>query len=131
MNGIVGIGIDIEEIARFDALIASWGGRFERKIFTEREVAYCCDKTRPAQHFAARFAAKEAFAKAIGTGWSGRFNWKDVEVHNDAVGKPSFKLHGGLLDRFGRMNIHVSLTHSASYVAAMVIIEHLDKHSVI
>ncbi len=123
MSDILGIGIDIEEIARFDTLIGAWGGRFEVKVFTEKEIRYCRDKILPAQHFAARFAAKEAFSKAIGTGWRGQFSWKDVEVWNDESGKPSFTLHNSLLEQFGTMNFHLSLSHSAAYVAAMVVVQ--------
>ncbi len=120
---VVGIGIDIEEISRFAGLIGEWSGRFETKVFTENEIGYCRGKIIPAQHFAARFAAKEAFSKAIGTGWRGQFSWKDVEVRNDEAGKPSFILHRSLKEQFGQMNIHLSLSHSTSYVAAMVVME--------
>lgn len=123
MSRVTGIGIDLEEIPRFAELLDQWHGRFERKLFTEAEIAYCRGKTLPAQHFAARFAAKEAFAKAIGTGWSGHFSWKDVEVCNDEAGKPSFVLHNSLRERFGAMNIHLSLSHSTSHVTAMVVIQ--------
>jgi holo-[acyl-carrier protein] synthase len=124
MSAVLGIGIDIEEIARFEQLTAEWGLRFENKVYTEREIRYCNGKIRPAQHFAARFAAKEAFSKAIGTGWTGAFRWTDVEIRNDEAGKPSFLLHNSLAERFGGLNIHLSLSHSGAYVAAMVVIQH-------
>lgn len=123
MSAIFGIGIDIEEIARFAQLTEQWGLRFERRIFTEEEIRYCNGKILPAQHYAARFAAKEAFSKAIGTGWTGAFRWTDVEVRNDTSGKPSFVLHNGLSEQFGRLGIHLSLSHSGAYVAAMVVIQ--------
>ncbi|MCZ7555558.1 MAG: holo-ACP synthase [Bacteroidia bacterium] len=123
MSDILGIGVDIEEIVRFEGLLGDWGGRFEKKVFTEDEIAYCRGKLIPAQHFAARFAAKEAFSKAIGTGWRGQFSWKDVEVCNDDNGKPSFRLHNSLADQFGQFNIHLSLSHSTAYVTAMVVVE--------
>jgi holo-[acyl-carrier protein] synthase len=126
MSNIVGIGIDIEEINRFQGLIGEWGGRFETKVYTDSEIDYCRNKTLPMQHFAARFAAKEAFSKAIGTGWRGRFSWKDVEVRNDRNGKPSFALHGPLMKEFGTFHIHLSLSHSAAYVAAMVVIQRAE-----
>lgn len=124
MSAVLGIGIDIEEIARFEQLTAEWGLRFENKVYTEREIRYCNGKIKPAQHFAARFAAKEAFSKAIGTGWTGAFRWTDVEIRNDEAGKPSFLLHNSLAERFGGLNIHLSLSHSGAYVAAMVVIQH-------
>ncbi|MDX9757951.1 MAG: holo-ACP synthase [Bacteroidota bacterium] len=126
MNGIVGIGVDIEEIARFEGLLGQWGRRFEHRIFSEPEIRYCNAKIRPAQHFAARFAAKEAFSKAIGTGWTGAFRWTDVEVRNDEAGKPAFVLHNGLARQCSRWNIHLSLSHSGAYVAAMVVIQDTD-----
>lgn len=123
MSTIFGIGIDIEEISRFEQLTEEWGLRFENKLYTEREIRYCNGKIKPPQHFAARFAAKEAFSKAIGTGWTGAFRWTDVEVRNDEAGKPSFLLHNSLDRKFGGMNIHLSLSHSGAYVAAMVVIQ--------
>ena len=126
MSGVYGIGVDIEEIARFEELTGTWGRRFESKLYSDVEIAYCEQKTRPAQHFAARFAAKEAFAKAIGTGWTGAFRWTDVEVRNDAAGKPELLLHNTLAEQFGGMRIHLSLSHSGAYVTAMVVMEHSD-----
>jgi holo-[acyl-carrier protein] synthase len=102
MSAIIGIGIDIEEIGRFESLTDDWGPRFQKKVYTDAEISYCAGKTRPPQHFAARFAAKEAFSKAIGTGWRDGFRWTDVEVRNDGSGKPSFLLHGSLGREFGR-----------------------------
>ncbi|MCB2204297.1 holo-ACP synthase [bacterium] len=121
-----GIGVDIEEIRRFEELTGKWGRRFEEKVFTAEEIAYCEGKTLPPQHFAARFAAKEAFAKAIGTGWTGAFRWSDVEVRNDELGKPELLLHNSLQERFGTMRLHLSLSHGGSYVTAMVVIEDSD-----
>jgi holo-[acyl-carrier protein] synthase len=126
MSAVYGIGIDIEEIARFETLTERWGLRFEKKLFTNEEIQYCSGKIRPPQHFAARFAAKEAFSKAIGTGWTGAFRWTDVEVRNDEAGKPSFVLYNTLSEKFGGMNIHLTLSHSGAYVTAMVVIQSID-----
>lgn len=123
MSAIIGIGIDIEEIGRFESLTEEWGPRFQKKIYTDAEINYCAGKTRPPQHFAARFAAKEAFSKAIGTGWRNNFRWTDVEIRNDGAGKPSFFLHGTIGEEFGHYGIHLSLSHSNTYVAAMVVIQ--------
>jgi len=127
MSPVFGIGIDIEEIQRFEDLTGQWGRRFEQRLFTENEIEYCRQKARPSQHFAARFAAKEAFAKAIGTGWTGAFRWKDVEVRNDANGRPLLILHDTLRSRFGHLDIHVSLSHSNAYVTAMVVMADRDE----
>lgn len=120
---IQGIGIDIEEIGRIEELIQNWGERFTTKVFTDTERAYCLAKPRPAQHFAARFAAKEAFAKALGTGWGQGFRWKDVEISNDTHGKPCILPHNLLKSRVGNCTVSVSISHSRSFVAAVAVIE--------
>ena len=79
---IQGVGVDVVELGRIKEMIAAQGDAFVNKIFTESEIAYCKSKPSPEQHFAARFAAKEAVSKAVQTGWSGIFRWKDVEVQN-------------------------------------------------
>ncbi|PLX27571.1 MAG: holo-[acyl-carrier-protein] synthase [Ignavibacteria bacterium] len=123
MSSVYGIGVDIEEVQRFEELTGKWGTRFEERMYTKMEIEYCRGKTSPAQHFAARFAAKEAFAKAIGTGWTGAFRWRDVEVRNDDAGKPHFILHNSLEEQFGQLNVHLSLSHTRAYVTAMVVIQ--------
>ncbi len=121
---IAGIGIDIERISRVTAALDRYAEAFVEKIFTPGETAYCRGKGIPAQHFAARFAAKEAFTKAIGTGWRGRFRWVDVEIANDDQGKPRIVLHNDLAREFARHLLHVSISHTDDYVAAMVVLEH-------
>jgi holo-[acyl-carrier protein] synthase len=120
---ITGIGIDILEIARLQRTIDTAGRHFLEKIFTPSEIAYCEAKAHPAQHFAARFAAKEALSKALATGWSGTFRWKDVEVVNDPSGRPRLIPHGPLGDALGDATVHVSLSHSDSQVVAVVVLE--------
>lgn len=120
---ITGIGIDILEIARLGRTIDTSGRHFLEKIFTPSEIAYCEGKAHPAQHFAARFAAKEALSKALATGWSGTFRWKDVEVVNDPSGRPRLIPHGPLVDALGDATVHVSLSHSDSHVVAVVVLE--------
>jgi holo-[acyl-carrier protein] synthase len=120
---ILGIGVDIVDIQRIKASLERFGGSFASKLFTDHEIAYCEAKAFPAQHYAARFAAKEAFSKAIATGWAGSFRWKDVEVVNDAQGKPSFRLHGPTADQYGARSIMLSLTHTDTSAAAFVIIQ--------
>ena len=120
---ITGIGVDIIEIQRVRTLYERWGETFINKILTKEEKDYCLSKKKYAQHIAARFAAKEAFAKAIATGWSGIFNWKDVEVFNDASGKPAIELHRKLQSLVTGCTIFLSISHSENTVVALVIIE--------
>jgi holo-[acyl-carrier protein] synthase len=120
---IRGIGVDILEIERIQRSIEGYGDRFLRKVFTAREIAYCRGKNNIYQHFAARFASKEAMSKALATGWQGEFRWQDVEVINDASGQPHITLHGNLRKNLSASSILVTLSHSESHVVAVVLIE--------
>ncbi len=120
---IAGIGVDIVEIDRFASALERYGDAFASKLFTEREISYCRAKALPAQHFAARFAAKEAFSKALATGWSGPFHWKDVEVVNDASGKPCMNVYGDTARLIGAASISLSLSHTGTNAVAFVVIE--------
>jgi holo-[acyl-carrier protein] synthase len=119
---VEGVGIDIIEVSRIKMSIEDYGLLFTGKIFTPEEIKYCSDKPDPFQHYAARFAAKEAFSKATGTGWNSDFSWQDVEVLNEPSGKPCLRLSGFALKTFGKKKIFLSLSHSGDYVAAVVII---------
>lgn len=123
---IHGIGVDIEVAARVSKAIKRYGASFLDRIFTEREIAYCQMKGNPPQHFAARFAAKEAFSKAIGTGWGGSFRWLDVEILNDEKGKPSLVLHNELGAFCMHFKSNLSLSHTKEYVVAVVVLETLN-----
>jgi holo-[acyl-carrier protein] synthase len=118
-----GIGIDIIEIARIRQSIERLGEHFTDKVFTSRELAYSSAKQNKFQHLAARFAAKEAVGKALSTGWSGEFRWKDVEVMNDPSGQPRITLSGKLHEMLSGSSIYLSISHSDSHVVAMVVIE--------
>ena len=118
-----GIGVDIMEIQRVQKSMDGLGDAFIQKIFTPDEIRYCQSKNNAAQHFAARFAAKEAVSKALATGWRGEFAWKDVEVMNDELGQPHVTLFGKLKETLARSSVFVSLSHSESHVVAMVVIE--------
>ncbi len=118
-----GIGVDIIEIDRIHRSIEELGERFLHKIFTPGEIAYCSAKSTAAQHFAARYAAKEALSKALSTGWAGEFRWKDVEIFNEPSGQPRVELHGRLREKLADCSVLVSLSHSDSHVVAMVVIE--------
>ena len=120
-----GIGIDILEIDRVRVTIETQGDAFVRRVFTDAEIAYCNAKHRREQHFAARFAAKEAVSKALATGWAGDFAWRDAEVVNDPGGQPRVLLHGRLRERLAGCVIHLSLSHSATHVVAVAVIDEL------
>lgn len=122
---IIGTGIDIAEPARVQAAAERYGARFLERIFTPKEIAYCESKRNKWERYAARFAAKEAAFKALGTGWRG-VRWREVEVHNLPGGRPTLELSGQARDlaaRQGVQHISVSLTHTERFVLAQVIFE--------
>jgi holo-[acyl-carrier protein] synthase len=118
-----GIGVDIIEIERIRESIERTGTQFLEKIYSPAEVEYCNAKAYRYQHFAARFAAKEALSKAVATGWAGEFRWKNVEIINNPSGKPDIILHGSMRELLGTARVHLSMSHSDSHVVAMVVIE--------
>ena len=123
---IYGIGIDLVMVKRIEEALRRWGERFQRKVFTPYEIQYCLQKRNPSPHFAARFAAKEAFVKALGVGMRRGVYWKDVEVQRGPLGKPLLKLSGRALEICQRDQIEglfVSLTHDHEYSSAMVVLE--------
>lgn len=122
---IVGIGTDVLDVARVRRDLRR-EDEVLRAAFTPREVEYCERMRYPARHYAARFAAKEAFVKALGTGFDKGIAWHDVEVHHDAAGAPRVVLRGAarrLAARRGVKKIWVSLSHTASLATATVVIE--------
>ena len=122
--GIIGIGIDIEEVARVEDLLNRYRDRFVARIFTDAEAAYCRKRRTPAPHFAARFSAKEAAMKALGTGRARGVLWRDIEVVRHG-GPPTLALHGGAQRRFdelGGSGALLTLTHSRRYSVAQVIL---------
>jgi holo-[acyl-carrier protein] synthase len=123
MGTVIGIGIDLEDISRVERVFSS--PRALQRVFTPHEIAYCQPKRNRFQHLAARFAAKEAVFKALGTGLSGGLHWVDAEVQNEPSGKPSLILSGpakALADRLGVQTILVSLSHSRHYAVAQVML---------
>ncbi len=123
---IVGTGIDIAEVPRIAASIARFGERFLRRIFTDGEIRYCDAKANRVERYAARFAAKEAAMKAIGTGWNHGVTWKDVEVCRAPGGRPTITLHGKAAEfaaKLGTRNIALSLSHTEAEAIAQVILE--------
>lgn len=122
---IGGVGIDMIEVDRVASRIAKEQG-FRELVFSPGEIAYCSAKAHPGEHYAARFAAKEAFFKALGTGWAAGTAFHEVEVLPDAQGAPQLRLLGETahtLDGMGLSKIWVSLTHLGSLAAAVVVVE--------
>lgn len=124
MSNIIGLGLDATEIPRIAALIDRYGDRFIRRLFTDGEIAYCNGRRAPAIHFAARFAAKEAGMKALGTGHSQEVLWRDIEVVRRG-GPPQLRFHGGAARRFAAMGARSSLltiTHTEALALAQVLL---------
>jgi len=123
---IVGSGVDLCEVPRIQAAIVRHGRRFVERIYTAREIAYAESKANRDERFAARFAAKEAGMKALGTGWRGGVRWKDFEVANLPSGRPTLKFHGKAAEyaqKLGVRNVALSITHTKEQALAMVILE--------
>jgi holo-[acyl-carrier protein] synthase len=123
---IIGVGIDVIQNDRLRESIKKFGPRFINRIYTEIESAYCSKYADPTTHFAARFAAKEAAFKALGTGWAAGVKWKDIEVQRLPSGQPTLHLFDEALARatsMGATRFHVSLTHDQLVSCAVVILE--------
>jgi holo-[acyl-carrier protein] synthase len=123
---IVGFGVDIAEVDRLEDAITRRGRAFIERVFTPLEIAYCERFRYSAERYAARFAAKEAAMKALGTGWARGVRWVDIEVVRLASGQPTLELRGAArqhADRMGVSRIHLSLTHSGKLAFAEVIFE--------
>jgi holo-[acyl-carrier protein] synthase len=123
---IVGTGIDLAEVPRIAAAIERFGDRFLRRIFTDAEIRYCDSKANRAERYAARFAAKEAGLKAIGTGWRRGVSWTDIEVGREPGGRPTILFHGKAAEfaaKLGVKHAALSLTHTKETAMAQVILE--------
>jgi holo-[acyl-carrier protein] synthase len=123
---IVGSGIDLAEIGRIKQSIDRYGSRFLNRIFTSAEQAYCLRTRNSAESFAARFAAKEAGAKALGTGISQGVNWLEIEVVRQPGGRPTLKLYGRaaqFAQRLGVAHVALSITHTTGLAMASVVLE--------
>jgi holo-[acyl-carrier protein] synthase len=123
---IVGTGIDIIEVPRVAAAIERFGQRFLTRIFTVEEIRYCDRKANRVERYAARYAAKEAGMKAIGTGWSRGVRWKDFEVQREPSGRPTIVFHGKAAEiaaKLGVTRAALSLSHTAEQAIAQVILE--------
>lgn len=123
---ILGTGIDLIELSRIEDSYTRFGEKFLNRILRPEEVAYCLAHPHPAPHIAARFAAKEAVSKALGTGIGIELSWQDIEVARHTSGAPYVVMHGAgrrLMESRGAQRLHLSLTHSLQYAAAVAILE--------
>jgi holo-[acyl-carrier protein] synthase len=123
---VVGLGTDMIEIGRIEESVARFGERFLERVFTPGEIAYCQRKRSSAESFAARFAAKEAGAKALGTGISRGVSWKEIEVRREPGEKPTLHWSGRAAERAAELGVvrtELSLTHSRTVAMAVVVVE--------
>lgn len=120
---VLGVGVDIIEISRIKESVDKFKDRFLNKIFTFKELEYCLSKANKYQHLAARFAAKEAVAKALATGWNKEFGWKNIEIFNEPNGMPYVNLYGKLKEFLSdSKELKISMSHSENYVVCVAII---------
>ena len=123
---IIGTGVDIAEVPRIRKSIERFGDRFLRRIFTAGEIRYCEGKANRYERYAARFAAKEAGMKALGTGWSHGVRWRDIEVVRPPGRRPTIQFHGeadAIASKLGTRNVSLSITHTSEQALAHVILE--------
>ncbi len=124
MINIVGIGTDIIECLRIAQMIERHAEQFISRVYTEHEIQYCQSRKAATQHFAGRWAAKEAVLKAMGTGWRRGISWRDVEVRNEAGGRPVVVLRGGardVVEKMGIAQIQISISHCRSHATAFAV----------
>lgn len=123
---IVGVGIDLVAVERIAHSLEKYGSRFKNRIFTSSEISYCDSRPKPALHYAARFAAKEAFVKAIGTGFRFGIKHSEIEIQHDQLSKPILILYGKAMEYAKKEKgkfYHVSLSHTEEQGMAYVVIE--------
>ena len=121
---VVGIGTDIVECLRIAQMIERHAELFIQRVYTQHEIEYCSVRKAATQHYAGRWAAKEAVLKALGTGWAGGIRWRDIEVRNDSAGKPRILLGGGARDVCEDLEISemlISISHCRSHATAYAI----------
>lgn len=124
MTNIFGIGTDIIECLRIAQMIERHGELFITRVYTPHEIEYCQSRKAATQHYAGRWAAKEAVLKAIGTGWRKGISWRDIEVHNQPGGKPTVLVRGGVRDAIEKLaiaEILLSISHCRSHATAYAI----------
>jgi len=116
------VGIDIIEIERIRSVINRWGDKFKSKVFLPDEISYCEGRFHPAQHYAVRFAAKEAVAKAIKSSFDVPMKWHDVEILSQAGGAPKIRLHGEVAQRCSENDLSLSVSHSNVSAVAVALL---------
>jgi holo-[acyl-carrier protein] synthase len=121
---ILGIGTDIIECLRIAQMIERHGELFIARVYTEYEFEYCSQRKAATQHYAGRWAAKEAVLKAMGTGWARGIRWRDIEVRNDVSGRPSIRLGGGareVCENLGISEMMISISHCRTHATAFAV----------
>lgn len=130
MINVVGIGTDIIECLRIAQMIERHGELFIGRVFTPSEIQYCRSRKLATQHFAGRWAAKEAVLKALGTGWRRGISWRDIEIQNDSAGRPKVVLRGGardVMDKLGIAQVMITISHCRSHATAYAMAIGSDK----
>jgi holo-[acyl-carrier protein] synthase len=123
---ILGLGTDIVECLRIAQMIERHGELFISRVYTDHEIEYCSARKAATQHYAGRWAAKEAVLKALGTGWARGISWRDIEIRNDRHGAPAVVLRGGAREVFehaGMERIHITISHCRCHAVAHAIAE--------
>ncbi len=123
---VVGTGIDIVRISRIKQAHERWGNKFFKRVFTENEIRSAVERKDIFPHLSSRFAAKEAFVKALGTGFSNGISWKDIEIKREKGHRPFFSISGValiLMNRHGIKTCHLSISHEGDYAIAQVVLE--------
>lgn len=125
MSRVLGVGVDLTQMPRLRRVVARWDERFLQRVFTEQEIAYCRGRRDPIPHFAARFAAKEATLKALGTGLSMGVNWRELEVRRERGQAPTMVLSGrcrAIAEAKGGRRVLLSLSHDGDYAMAQAML---------
>ena len=123
---VIGIGVDLVEVARIEHSLGRFGERFLQRVFTKGEIDYCRSMPHPARHFAARFAAKEAVSKAFGTGIGKSMGWKEIDVQRKSTGEPFLVLSGRAEELAIQRNVRasfISLSHTENHAVATIVID--------
>jgi holo-[acyl-carrier protein] synthase len=129
---VIGVGTDIVEVLRIAKMIERHGELFLTRVFTAREIEYCSARKAATQHYAGRWAGKEAILKALGTGWARGIQWRDMEIRNDGAGKPRLALAGGareVCEQLGIADIMISISHCRSHATAFAVALSAPHHS--
>ena len=130
MSHIIGIGTDIIECLRIAQMIERHGELFINRVYTPLEIQYCQSRKQSTQHYAGRWAAKEAILKALGTGWRKGISWRDIEVRNDPGGRPVVAMRGGardVVERLGITEMLISISHCRSHATAYAVAQGVEK----